>query len=173
VFDTGQESRQLPECILRGVQWTILDEVVCIEFVEVAKIHAANYKAEQVRIADEKKVAFAADVEAMRTNPEYAHLRQMDGDNPYDKINHGLAAKNIRLDLKKYYPTVKFSVRSDHNSVAVRYPEGAVNQHEVYEMLCKFKCGSFDGMTDSYNYRRSPFNTVYGEIEYISVQQAY
>jgi hypothetical protein len=64
-------------------------------------------------------------------------------------------AKLIKNILKKQYPTVKFSVRSDNfaggNSVDVDWTDG-IPAKELDSFLRQFEYGSFDGMTDSYNY---------------------
>lgn len=56
-------------------------------------------------------------------------------------------AKLIRARLAAKFPGVKFSVRSDHNCVDVRwvdYPPGK----EVLEIIDEYKFGGFDGMID-------------------------
>lgn len=61
----------------------------------------------------------------------------------------------IRKILKKEYPMVKFSVTSDNfangNSVDVRWEDG-IPSSKLESFLRQFEYGSFDGMTDSYNY---------------------
>lgn len=65
-------------------------------------------------------------------------------------------AKAIRERLKKEFPSVKFSVKSENfsmgNSVHISWTDGPVSQ--VVELITnQYQYGSFDGMTDSYNYR--------------------
>lgn len=65
------------------------------------------------------------------------------------------AAKNIRTELKAAFPGVKFSVRSDSFSngcsIDVRWTDGPITKR-VDEIVGKYQYGSFDGMTDCYNY---------------------
>jgi hypothetical protein len=65
------------------------------------------------------------------------------------------AALNIRNILKREYPKVKFSVTSDNfaggNSVDIRWTDG-VPSKEIDAFARQFEYGTFDGMTDSYNY---------------------
>ncbi len=68
---------------------------------------------------------------------------------------YALAAHNIRQELKRAFPGVKFSVRSSSfsmgNSVDVRWTDGPLTQ-AVKEITSKYEQGSFDGMDDSYTY---------------------
>lgn len=64
-----------------------------------------------------------------------------------------------KQELKQKFPGVKFSVKSSSyaggNSVDVRYEystKGNASLKEVNEVLQKYRAGSFDGMTDCYNY---------------------
>lgn len=71
------------------------------------------------------------------------------------KSIHSLAAKAIREELKKAFPAVKFSVKSDSfaggNAVYITWKDGATGQ-AVDEIVSKYQYGHFDGMTDCYNY---------------------
>jgi len=65
------------------------------------------------------------------------------------------AAKLIRAELKKAFPNVKFSVRSNNyaggDSVYVRWTDGPV-WDAVTEITRKYQYGHFDGMEDIYEY---------------------
>lgn len=50
-FESGSFSKKLPECILRGVQWTIIDEVM--NAADVAKVYRSALAAELERLDDE------------------------------------------------------------------------------------------------------------------------
>lgn len=61
------------------------------------------------------------------------------------------AAQEIRKLLKETFKT-KFQVRKrGHNCVDVNWQNGPTRD-EVNTLICKFKMGRFDGMTDSYEY---------------------
>lgn len=64
-------------------------------------------------------------------------------------------AQIIKKILKKEYPHIKFSVRSDNfangNSVDVSWIDG-IPTSALDSFLHQFQQGSFDGMTDCYNY---------------------
>jgi hypothetical protein len=65
------------------------------------------------------------------------------------------AAKAIKAELKKAFPTVKFSVKSKNysggNSISIHWFNGPT-VGQVERISGKYELGSFDGMTDSYNY---------------------
>jgi len=67
-------------------------------------------------------------------------------------------AKAIKQELKKAFPKVKFSIRSDYfaggNAVRIRWQDGPKTK-EVDEIVGKYQYGHFDGMTDCYNYSNS------------------
>jgi len=61
----------------------------------------------------------------------------------------------IKSELKKAFPKTKFSVRSSNfsggDSVSIRYENGAPRK-EIEKITDKYQAGSFDGMTDCYDY---------------------
>lgn len=165
-FDGGQISEQLPETILRGVQWTIFAEVASAEAVARAIVRSQLFKAEKKAEAAEAKSSHLAAAEAFRTNPDYAHLSPLT-----EKYDSKGATNNIRKHLKKLFPGVKFSVRNERgSSVAVRWADGPTTK-AVDRALAWFKAGRFDGMTDSYEYSANPFGDVFGSVTYLSTSR--
>jgi len=151
VFLSGSFSRRLPECILRGVQWRILDRPG--SEAEIATT-IANAEAVQARLAAEvtaADVAHEAELARLRAVPEHAALRQGD-----ERHGGKLAAANIRVELRRAFPGVKFSVRVPHHgSVYVRWTSGPTRQ-EVEAIANRYQGGHFDGMEDIYRSARSP-----------------
>lgn len=68
------------------------------------------------------------------------------------------AASAIRAELKKKFPNIKFSVRSENysggNSVRVGWVDGP-SQDEVKSLVSKYQQGHFNGMEDIYEYSNS------------------
>ena len=68
-----------------------------------------------------------------------------------------LTAKMIKQRLTALYPRVKFSVTSDTfsmgDSVDIKWTDGP-RREDVETITKRYQYGSFDGMTDSYNYTR-------------------
>jgi len=71
------------------------------------------------------------------------------------KTTAARTAQAIRKDLKAAFPSVKFSVRSQTYSmgdnVNVSWTDGPTT-HEVKKIIGKYEQGSFDPMTDMYEY---------------------
>lgn len=65
------------------------------------------------------------------------------------------ASKEIKQTLRKIWPNVKFSVKSKSYSggcsINVDWDMGPTSK-QVEQIVNKYQYGSFDGMTDSYNY---------------------
>ncbi|MBX9490092.1 hypothetical protein J8Z82_22620 [Yersinia enterocolitica] len=117
-FESGSLSKKLPECILRGVQWTIIDEVM--NAADVVKIYRSALAVELERLDDEaaQNLAFSLAVENIKTASEYAKLTQGNSDIT-------LATSNIRKELKSAFPNTKFSVRKrNYDCVYVNWIDG-------------------------------------------------
>lgn len=165
IFADGRSSYRLPECILHGVQWQILDEEPAdATEIEQAKAKAAQYKDEAQRKAEAKAQAKEEARQALRSDPEYAHLIQLDRYSGGKEV-----AKNVRRELKKHFPGIKFSVRSDYNTVRVSFSDETINQREVEDKVDIFEEGHFNGMEDIYERSDAPFNDVYGGVKFVFV----
>lgn len=86
-----------------------------------------------------------------------------------------LAAKNIRTELKRAFPGVKFSITSKSysggNSVDIHWTDGPTSK-EVEAITSKYQQGSFDGMTDSYDYDSDRcWTDVFGGAKYVQEQR--
>jgi hypothetical protein len=159
VYECGKFSKRLPECILRGVQWAIYDEVVSADEISRLCVNAEERAAKEKDEEEKSALAFAAEVERLKIAPEYAHLEQ--GNCSSSK----LAAKNIRKELKQF-KGVKFSVRNRHyGSVDVNWTDGPTLE-QVKNIVDKYKDGYFNSMEDIYVSSGSPFNMVYGSVQY-------
>lgn len=167
VFNNGTLSRDLPECILRGVQWRIYDEVAPTDEIAEALEHQAATAADKAAKATEAKTAFEIECARLMTAPEYAHLINKTAQ------DRNQLAKNMRKDLKLHFPGVKFSVRMDgHNSCTVEWTDGPTTK-AVEEVARKYKAGSYDGMQEIYEYNRTPFKEIFGDVQYLSIRRDY
>jgi len=172
-FENGTLSR-VPEAIVRGCQWQIFPEVATDE-----QIHEALAAVLQKQIDDEFKAQQAARDEANlrdRLASEYAWLQRVkDG----EYAGPVLAAQNIRTELKRTFPGVKFSVRSSRysggNSVHVEWTNGP-KEAAVNDILDKYEAGRFDGMDDSYNYKSGTARVwceLFGSAKYTSTTREF
>jgi len=168
VFDCGARTEKLPECILHGVQWRILDETVSQKEIDKALAKAKVCAEEKAREKAAAKQQFQAAIQELKTNPSYKHLNRTSKDESDSKT----AVKNIRIELKKAFSGIKFSVRSDYNSVRINWEDGPT-EDKVSAITRKYKAGSFNGMEDMYVRSQSPWTEVFGGIDYISTNRAY
>ena len=84
---------------------------------------------------------------------------------------HTLGAKNIRIELKKAFPEVKFSVRSESYSggdhININWTDGPLTD-DVEKITGKYQKGDFDGMEDIYNYNHeNVWPDVFGGSRYV------
>jgi hypothetical protein len=90
------------------------------------------------------------------------------------KWGYIVAAKNIRLELKKTFPKIKFSVRSESysggNSIDIGYFDGPTAKR-IENITDKYSGGSFNGMEDIYEYAHSIWTDVFGDSKYIFVNR--
>jgi len=82
-----------------------------------------------------------------------------------------LGAANIRQELKRAFPGVKFSVTSDTfsggDSIDVRWTLGPTTK-EIEAVIGKYQEGDFDGMEDIYNHDRSNvWPELFGGAKYV------
>lgn len=82
------------------------------------------------------------------------------------------AAINLKTELSKAFRGVAFSCRTDgRDSIRVSWTLGPTTR-EVESLSDKYRCGSFDGMTDSFDYDHSAegeaHEIVLGRVRYVS-----
>ena len=168
VWENRTESFGIPESIIHSVQWRILPGVANPEEIKAMRDQAVLEQQRRETEAQEHRGRFCAEVDALKAEPQYAHLEQGE-----DQSSGKLAAKNIRKDLKRTFPDIKFSVRKDHHgSVNVAWWDGPTTK-EVEALTSKYEAGSFNGMEDIYESAISPWNTVFGGSQYISCDRSY
>jgi hypothetical protein len=98
---------------------------------------------------------------------------------PVSEKNNRLvaAAKNIRIELARSFPGIKFSVKSERfsmgNAIRISWTDGPTSA-QVEEISKKYEAGDFDGMTDCYNYRKDhAWPDAFGDSKYISHSREY
>ena len=166
VFACGSISRMLPESILHGVQWRIFHAEPKAEPEEIAQLraHAEACRAEKQAQKEQAEAAHAAEIERLRTDPEYAHLEQGSDQSGV------LAGKNIRRLLKAALPNHKFRVRkTSYGSVSISCdaPLDDTEHQTVSDIRKRFRSGFYDDVTDCHSKSRSPWQEVFGSAEYV------
>ncbi|WP_372997545.1 LPD29 domain-containing protein [Marinobacter sp.] len=177
VWDNGTISMQVPECICTGVQWRFLDEP---DRTQAEINEAIAYAEKRTREAEEAREAarnaFAKRVEEYRNFEEFSHYEQSPTTGHFDRTK--LAAKNIRKLLKKEFPGVKFSVRKEsYGSIWISWSQEddgqTVNQKAVHDAVAPFKTGVYHLHEDYHSSEESPFNIVFGGVDYITAQPSF
>jgi hypothetical protein len=112
------------------------------------------WAAQELRDLERAEAAKKEEAESAALRTRYPYLLPND------------APGNIRILLKRNFPGVKFSVRSDYSSVRIKWNNGPTEK-AVEEITSPFKAGHFDGMTDCYEYRRDAFGGAFGTAQYI------
>lgn len=162
VWDNGSLSHGIPESLLRSsVPWEILDRQIQPPEVIEAMLTCVE-ETESAAIAVEKARKESFDKETERLIREYPYLKV------HDKKGYStgkFVAVNVRIELKKAFPGTKFSVTSDYNSVRVSWEDGPSGR-DVDGIVNKYQHGSFDGMADIYESNASPWNEVFGGVDY-------
>lgn len=159
VWDNDTRSL-VPESLVRGsVQWRVSDEVASAD--EVAQAKARFFLAEVQRKvkAEEQALAFRNAVKDIQQ--QHPDLNTTEAD------HQKRAIKNLRILLKKHFPSVKFSVRKDScSAIYVRWNDGPT-ESQVTSISDKFRAGTFCGMSDMYESSDTPWNTTFGSAQYI------
>ena len=129
-----------------------------------ALVAGAEIKKTEKEVKEQEAAASrAARIEALKTDPAYSHLSQGE-----DSYSGKLAAKNIRVELKKAFPGVKFSVRKAHfGSIDIRFDYSLTDVQAVQEITGKYQRGSFNGMEDIYEDARPEWCAVFGGADYV------
>ncbi|MEX0446595.1 LPD29 domain-containing protein [Xenorhabdus sp. SGI246] len=163
VFYNGTTTKRLPECILWGIQWKIHDEIVSQNEIDSLLENAKCCELQKQEEKEKQKKLHQEAVEKTINNSDYAHLNRVS-----DKYAYKEAVKNIRLDLKKHFPKVRFSVRMSRESVYVTWKEESnIKKETVGNIILKFQTGYFNPYEDLKKNEYSPFNEVFGGVDYI------
>jgi hypothetical protein len=164
-FEYGGRSLRLPECILRGVQWRLLDEVKSADEVAEILASALSYEAAEKAKADEAKATFKAAAERSLAKGVAAGLIPESEFRAAGKRGSA-AAFNMRLELKQ--AGIKARVKQDgYSCINVVVAEG--DREAAKAIALKYKAGNFDGMSDCYDYSPCPWGSVFGDVQYVFV----
>jgi hypothetical protein len=161
-----EDGREFRGTHLDGSRWVVLDAVADAATVEILR---AGVTAREATLKAQKTAAEQAFADTVRKlREQYQHLEQ--GAGPV------VAARNIRSELKLRFPSVKFTVRtqkySGGDSVSIVWTDGPTSE-QVKAIADKYAGGWFDGMTDCYEYKRSPWTELFGEARYVFCNRDY
>ena len=146
------------------------DEIMdLINKAELKKKHDITAKA----AADQAR---ALELDTLKS--QYKHLERVI---PYNeqvgryRTSYAVGAANIRTELKKSFPQVKFSVTSEGYSggcsINVRWTN-AITTEEVEKIINKYEYGTFDSMTDCAGSIDSQFIDLYGGARFVTANRS-
>ena len=175
VFDNGTISKCIPESIIRGIQWEIYPEIATEEEIKTALAHAEVTKIAKEESQQIEKEDFSN--ESANLPEQYPYLETLEhygtrtGKKFGDRV---LGANNIRKELKRLWPEIKFSVRGESfsggDAIDISWTDGPTEK-QVNKITGKYVQGGFDSMTDCSYSVTTPFNTVFGGAKYIHGQR--
>lgn len=153
----GAHTSCVPEALVRdSVQWKIRHDqpIASADEIKAALDFAARKQAE--REAEQKRKEQARADERAALPKKYPFLKPLkDG---------GRATANLKTELQRAFPGVKFSVTQSRGSsyIDCRWELGPTVD-QVNAIAAKYEEGHFDGMTDSYEYNHdNVFPDVFG-----------
>lgn len=134
--------------------------------------HGAEYLAALAGVvATRKAQAAAAQTEAARLKQEererlaveFAHLERAE----YHNAGGTFVARNVRAELKRVFPGVKFSVKSTYSSVRLEWTDGPTDA-QVCEVVGRFDIGHSDHNTDYFYTKATAFSELFGGVQYLN-----
>jgi len=183
---TGEHAHRstVPESIVLGsCQWSIEDGIATADEITTALAAAEAKKqadeAEQLRKSNDrasKRTALPKLYPWLETiAPHKVPSRGSAG--ARTKSSHALGAANLKAELQREFPGVKFSVKSESYSggdaIRVRWDFGPTTD-EVTRFTNKYREGDFDGMTDSYDYNQdNVWPDVFGGAKYVTESRCF
>lgn len=170
VFDNGHRSLRVPEGIVRGVQWRILDEEPLASAEEIAEAIRFADATDILDKTEEQLTKDRRETERQRLRQEFGSWLTQTKPGQYGSAAQG--AKNLKKELARAFPGVKFSVKSSTysggDSITVSWNLGPTTK-QVEAISGKYQEGSFDGMQDMYETNHdNVWPDVFGGAKYVS-----
>lgn len=170
VFKSGTHT-SYPECLLRsGLQWWIVEDEAAADDKTIDQLieNASLIKRQKEEAKARKEKAFDDAVAEVAADSQYKHLKRQ---SDFTGSNHAEVAKNIRAALK--HAGIKgVRVKSEWGVCRLYWTDGAT-EDAIKTIVGGFKAGSFNGMEDIYESHATPFNTVFGGVDYLFYEREY
>ena len=150
-----------------GFYWDT-SEVISDEVIEKSLKRADNLKKLEQEVKERKEKL--REETRIRLISEYSYLERN------EKNDHNIVGKNIRTELKRNFPGVKFSVRyesfSGGDAFDIRWNDGPTYS-QVRGIVDKYRGMHPDAMSmgDYWDYAPSVFNKLFGDVGYVTAQR--
>lgn len=162
-----------PESEIFGIGYYYTEgNLVTEEVLQDAISKIAEYDKKREEEANE--IIRLSNLERDRVEKEFSYLPAKLS-NEYTNIsdNYKTAKKNLIFELKKAFPTVKFSVtKHNYDTMNINYTDG-VTTEQVKKIANKYEGKGFDGMTDCQYSKTSHFNDFYGSVGYLFIERSF
>lgn len=132
---------------------------------QLAAAYAAA-KAQRTSAEELEKQNHAAAL--VRLAAEFPQLKRAEGRNMGGK----LAAINARILLKENFPGIKFSVKSDFNSLTISWTGGPTDK-ELNAIIGRFDIGASDTQTDYFYTVSTAFSELFGGAQYVNTYRTH
>lgn len=176
-LDTFEESQHdahglyFPSDQARGIHTEITDRAIPPH--EIPGI-LEKVKTTRLRKEEEKRQATIAEQqERDRLSKGFPYLVKRSDTN---KSPWALGAQNIKTELARAFPGIKFSVKSESysggDSINVSWIDGPTDE-EVKKITDKYQESDFNGMEDIKEYRHTTWPTIYGGADYVFENRDY
>lgn len=144
------------------------DETQLVSDEVIAKsLKRANALTELAQKVKERKAKEKEETRA-RLIVDYSYLERN------EKNDHNIVGKNIRTELKRNFPGVKFSVRFDSFSGGDEFSicwEDGPTKEQVDLVVSKYQNHHSDFTGDYWDYDPSEFNNLFGGVSYVSTDR--
>lgn len=161
IWDDGTTSHVPEALIRRSVQWQLYDEVWSASQIEESRQRMLAEGARKEREAAEKALAMQQAKDDLVKR--YPMLLTPEA----EPLDGKRAVANVRRLLKLSWPKTKFSVRQSHGSVRIEWRDGPTAD-QVSAVSRQFEAGRFDGMSDSFEYHTTAWNSLFGSLQYVN-----
>lgn len=155
----GEETQPISEKFGIGLYYDESEEI-SDEIIEKSLRRAENLE----RLAQEKK---EREEKQYKDGKELFAKKYSFLERAKDRYDHNVVGRNIRTELKRSFPGVKFSVKKDgYNCYRISWTDGPTTD-QVDDIVLKYKTGRFDAYQDYHYSEDSPFTDLYGGVDYI------
>lgn len=165
-LDNGEEMRKQAYTLewLKDKKSDHIQTYITDQIMTGAEMAAAIEKAKAVKAANDQKAKEEAD---RRANDKATLPARF----PYltPGTDEKAGAMNIRTELKRAFPAIKFSVKIKHrgsSSININWTDGPTSA-QVKTITGKYQEGNFNGMEDIYEYNRAVWPEVFGGARYV------
>ena len=164
IIKVGEETRPVSEVYGIGLYYDESDEIISDEIIEKSLQRAKNIERMKQEKADKEQREWNEAVE--RLAKEFNYLER--AENKYDRK---VVGKNIRTQLKREFPGVKFSVKKEsYDCYRISWTDGPTDE-AVTKITSRYDTGRFDAYQDYHYSQESPFTSLFGGVDYIFTQR--